>query len=621
MKQERPILVVLGNPPYNAFAGTSPAEEAGLVEPYKQGLQKEWGIRKFNLDDLYVRFFRVAERRIAEGTGRGAVCFINNHSWLWYPSYTVMRKRLLAEFDRIWMDNLNGSKYETGKVAPDGSPDPSVFSTEANREGIQVGTAVAQLVKCDRSDGDCMLYRDLWGAAKREMLLTSLDAADFDAHYAPATPAVANRFSLRSGTHANIFAAWPALTEISALAPFSGALEMRRGALLSIDRAELADRMRRYLDPELSLAELRLSGAGPVENMARFDAAAARIRVLREEPFSEKSLRQLALHPFDLQWSYHTNVRPIWNEPRPELVERIFRGNGFVVTRFRSRRPAEGVPLVWTTALAGYHLLDPNSHPLPILAAPDRANLSPPARAWLAELGLPDADADCTVAAIPWMHALAIGYAPAWLSENAVGIRQDWPRVPLPDNLDLLRASAALGARVAALLDPDTSVPGVTTGSLRPALATIAVPAKRGGQMTESDRMLTAGWGHVGKAGAVMPGRGRITTRDYATEAAAATDAELLGNRTNDIFLNADAYWRNIPDAVWGFTIGGYQVLKKWLSYRECPLLGRALTPGEVRYVRDVARRLAALRLMTPELDANYRACAAAHRPLPTPST
>ena len=57
-------------------------------------------------------------------------------------------------------------------------------------------------------------------------------------------------------------------------------------------------------------------------------------------------------------------------------------------------------------------------------------------------------------------------------------------------------------------------------------------------------------------------------------------------------------------------------MLKKFLSYREQPLLGRALTLVEVRYVRDVARRLAALRLMAPELDANYRACAAAHRPL-----
>ena len=92
--------------------------------------------------------------------------------------------------------------------------------------------------------------------------------------------------------------------------------------------------------------------------------------------------------------------------------------------------------------------------------------------------------------------------------------------------------------------------------------------------------------------------------------------AALLGGQTRDIYLNADAYWRNIPDAVWDFTIGGYRVLKNWLSYREKPLLGRALTATEIRYVRDVARRLAALRLMGPALDANYRACAAAHMPL-----
>ncbi|MEO8715982.1 MAG: type ISP restriction/modification enzyme, partial [Acetobacteraceae bacterium] len=241
-------------------------------------------------------------------------------------------------------------------------------------------------------------------------------------------------------------------------------------------------------------------------------------------------------------------------------------------------------------------------------------NLSQPARAWLTALGLPDPDTDRDIAALPWLHALAIGYAPAWLAENDAGIRQDWPRIPLPGSAALLRASAALGARVAALLDPDTAVPGVTEGDIAPALRTIGVPAKRGGQMTESDREITAGWGHAGKHGAVMPGRGRVATRDYAPdEADTSAQSALLGVHANDVYLNADAYWRNIPDAVWSFTIGGYQVLKKWLSYRERKLLGRALTPGEVRYLRDVARRLAAIRLMGPDLDANYRACAAAH--------
>ena len=76
VKRDVPILVVLGNPPYNAFAGTSPEEESGLVEPYKDGLISEWGIKKFNLDELYVRFFRIAERRIAQ-TGRGVVSYIS----------------------------------------------------------------------------------------------------------------------------------------------------------------------------------------------------------------------------------------------------------------------------------------------------------------------------------------------------------------------------------------------------------------------------------------------------------------------------------------------------------------------------------------------------------------
>ena len=620
VKQARPILVVLGNPPYNAFAGTSPAEESGLVVPYKEGLQRDWGIRKFNLDDLYVRFFRIAERRIAEGTGRGIVCFISNHSWLWYPSYVVMRKRLLGEFDRVWVDNLNGSKFETGKVTPDGSPDPSVFSTDANREGIQVGTAVALLVKRDGSGDTQVNYRDLWGTAKREMLLENLSAPKVDMAYIQATPTARNRFSMRPESTAIDYGLWPALPELSALAPFSGVVEKRRGGLLSLDRDELAERIQRYLDPDVSFNQLKDAGIGPVEDMARFDALRARSRLLLAEPFTETGLLRIALYPFEVRWGYHTNVRPIWNEPRPELAARRFPGNGFIVTRFRSRRPEEGLPIFWTPLLPGDHLLDPNAHPLPVLDEPNKANLSPSARAWLAALNLPDPDQNRTVAALPWHHALAIGYAPAWLTENADGIRQDWPRVPLPDNADLLQSSATLGARIAALLDPDTAVPGVTAGTIDPALMTVAVPSKRGGgAMTEADRMLTAGWGHAGKGGAVMPGRGRVVTRKYASdEAATQAQAALLGPAALDVYLNADGYWRNIPEAVWNFTIGGYQVMKKWLSYREQPLLGRALAPGEVRYVRDMARRLAALRLMAPALDANYRACAAAHRPLDT---
>ncbi|MDA8049246.1 MAG: hypothetical protein M0002_04440 [Rhodospirillales bacterium] len=283
------------------------------------------------------------------------------------------------------------------------------------------------------------------------------------------------------------------------------------------------------------------------------------------------------------------------------------------------------MPLIRTPLLGDNDALRGHAYYMSVYrrdAGAARANLSPTARAWLAALGLPDPDTDPAIAVLPWHHALAIGYAPAWLAEHANGIRQDWPRIPLPGSADLLHASGALGARIAALLDPDAPVPGVTAGEIAATFAAIAVPSRQGrGPLTEPDYALTAGWGHAGKSGAVMPGRGRAIARTYAAdEATTQAHAALLGTRTLDVYLNDVAYWRNVPERVWNFTIGGYQVVKKYLAYRERPLLGRALTPAEIRHVRDTARRLAALLLMGPELDANYRASATSHRPPPSGS-
>jgi hypothetical protein len=81
-----------------------------------------------------------------------------------------------------------------------------------------------------------------------------------------------------------------------------------------------------------------------------------------------------------------------------------------------------------------------------------------------------------------------------------------------------------------------------------------------------------------------------------------------LGTMTSDVYLNNTAYWRNVPASVWEYTIGGYQVIKKWLSYREHALLGRALTTDEAREVMHMARRIATIVLLYPALDANYLA-------------
>jgi hypothetical protein len=226
VKRETPILVVIGNPPYNAFAGTSPEEEKGLVEPYKEGLVKTWGIKKFNLDDLYVRFFRLAERRIADMTGRGVISFISNSSYLDDPSFVVMRKRLHSEFDSLWFDNMNGDSRETGKRTPDGKPDPSVFSTDRNTAGIRVGTAICVFARKQQRDTKPVVrYREFWGASKRADLVASLSPDDFHAAYEPMQPDNANRFSFRHGTLSSSYLSWPLLPQLSATPPLNGLME------------------------------------------------------------------------------------------------------------------------------------------------------------------------------------------------------------------------------------------------------------------------------------------------------------------------------------------------------------------------------------------------------------
>lgn len=241
------------------------------------------------------------------------------------------------------------------------------------------------------------------------------------------------------------------------------------------------------------------------------------------------------------------------------------------------------------------------------------ANLSATARAYLAALDAGDPVVDSEVADLIWLHALAIGYSPAYLTEHADGIRQDWPRIPLPATREALRASAKLGREVAALLDTEAPVPGVTSGAIRAELQPVAVISRKGGGALQAEEFrLTAGWGHAGKAGATMPGKGKVEARAMDLD---ELDSRLTGaqasSRTLDVFLNGTAYWRNVPLPVWEFTIGGYQVMKKWLSYREFELLGRPLSLDEIKEVTAMARRLAALVMLRPALDDNYRAVTA----------
>ncbi len=619
VKQDAPVLVVLGNPPYNGFAGAAADEERDLGGAYRaaKGTRQPQGQ---GLNDLYVRFFRAAERRIVGGTGAGVVCLISNYSWLDGLSFTAMRERYMDVFDRVDIDNLNGDKYRTGKVAPDGTPDPSVFSTEYNREGIQVGTAVATLVRRRDHGPDAppavVRYRDFWGREKRAALLASLAHPDAAPYRTLAPPnALGLPFAPAQTTAA--YGAWPALPDLFPVS-YPGVQTKRDDVVVDIDRDALEKRMRAYFDPAVSDEQMKAIAPGAFDATARFDPIATR-RELQARGFLPQQVVKYAYRPFDARWVYWEPETRLLGEKSPAYFPQVFDGNMWIEAR--QKQTMAHFDRGYFSRILADNFGNGFSNFFPLLLRPTgktlfdadgsgepRPNLSDATRAYLATVGGEAADL--------FHHALAVLHAPAYREENAGALRQDWPRVPLPATGDALQGSAALGRQVAALLDTETPVPGVTTPPYRPDLLPLT-PVRRvgGGNLnTTTDLAVTAGWGHGGGGAPVMPARGKAQEREYTPDERAALTASngdalaLLGATCYDVYLNEVAYWACVPVNVWRYTLGGYQVLKKWLSYRERRVLGRDLTSDEVREATRIARSVAALLLLVPALDANYAA-------------
>jgi hypothetical protein len=460
VKRQAPILVVLGNPPYNAFAGVSPAEEGGLVELYKQGLEAWAGGTKQSLDDLYVRFLRIAERRITD-LGRGVVCLISNFSYLADPSHVIVRQRLLAEFDRITIDCLNGDSRETGKKTPEGLPDPSIFAAPG-QSGITVGTAIGTLVRREaRSAAPELGFRNFWGVDKRADLVASLVTAE--PPYRAVEPAEDNAYAFRPRVVHTDYYRWPKVAELAEQAPLLGLLENRRGALLAFDREDLTARLAPYFDTTIQLEDLPDELHGVREPAARFDPDRTRRRLLTQGGFRPEAVQRFIFKPLDPRWAYVETTRPLWNDPRPELVRHAVEDARFLLVRRRVPRALDGAAFYLTNCLGDQHTLHKDAYFIPLRLLPTaasdtgqgmlelgdeqpaRANLSARARTWLAELGLADPDSEVADSELAWLHALAIGYSPHYLKENRDGGRFTYQRVPLPSSLDELRASAALG--------------------------------------------------------------------------------------------------------------------------------------------------------------------------------
>jgi len=160
VKRNMPVMVVLGNPPYNNFMGTvSHFNETGyakrLIEQYKTGLTD----KKLNIDDDYIKFIALGQNFIERNpNGCGVLAYISNNSFLDGITHRQMRKVLLETFDKIYILNLHGNARNKEK-SPDGGKDENVFNImQGNSINIFIRSPSRKVGKLGK-----VFYVDLFG--------------------------------------------------------------------------------------------------------------------------------------------------------------------------------------------------------------------------------------------------------------------------------------------------------------------------------------------------------------------------------------------------------------------------------------------------------------------------
>lgn len=647
VKREAKIIVILGNPPYNRWAGAAIEEERDLIDPYK-GIARDksgkqvgptmlfsrWGIRKHLLDDLYVRFFRLAEQQIGEKAEFGVVSFISNSSFLTGRSHPIMRGALISQFDKVWVDNLHGNRLASERT-PWGDSCETIFS--AAGPGIKVGTCVTTYIKLRAPRGRGRLakghYRDFWGAAakKRQSLLESLrldslsptqkrevsQRPEGPREYEAFTPSEANRWKLAPRDENAGFEAWPALDELFPTA-FQGVNPNRGldGSVIDVDREQLVQRMRNYLSAA-SFDAAKRSHPELCEVRAGYDPHETWRALRKNGGFRDGLVVPYVLFPLDQRWLYYDDTSNLLNRRRPEYWENL-RGNEFLVTVPQPRRASETRPIL-ATSLVDLHLHDRGSVCFPrtvkaspaasgglFSGSPASANLAP--RAWpllskhwklKGSIGGPAAS---RVVADLFRVALALMHAPQYEADHQESLAQDWAHLPIPRSLDSLGKLVEAGDAAAKLLDPMASADRVVRELLGEDARTLGVLTKvGGGAVRDEARVVTVSYYGAAK--------GHYDSRPTATS---EPMRPAWGETTGDLYLNDTAFFRHVPEAVWRYELGGYPVLKKWLGYRQASRRGdRPLTVPEARHARSIIQRLAALLVLRDKLDALYtEACA-----------
>ncbi len=529
IKKDKPIMVVLGNPPYSGHSANKGPWAKQLVETYKTVDGKPLGEKNPKwLQDDYVKFLAFGQWRI-ERTGQGVLGFITNHAYLDNPTFRGLRQSLMNTFTDIYILNLHGN-VKKKETAPDDGKDENVFDIQ---QGVAIGIFVKEAGKAGPSR---VHYSELWGMREgKYKALLDVDVNTIQwSELKPSSP-----FYMFVPLQEELLAEYEKGWKVTDIFPTNsvGIVTARDHFVFDFEEPVLRQRMADFIAKTLTDDEAR--DRLKLADKEGWSVADARQSIRRDKDY-QKAFTRCLYRPFDIRpLFYH---KAVIERSRPEVMRHMLAGENIALITSRMTKGETYQHTLVSRTISEVILLSPktsnNAFVFPLYLYPAegemqfedgkrRPNLNPAfVKAFSEKLGLKfveDGKGDLEQTFGPqdvFNYAYAIFHSPAYRTRYAEFLKIDFPRLPLTSDKELFKALVTKGAELVAL------------------------------HLVESPAL-----------------------NDFITKYPMTGDntVERVAYDTGKqrVYINRTQYFEGMPPEVWNFHIGGYQVAQKWLKDRK----------------------------------------------------
>jgi predicted helicase len=568
VKRKKRFTAIVGNPPYAGISANMTETAQRLVEPYKLVDGKPLNERKLWLQDDYVKFIRIGQVT-GEQARTGVLGYITNHSYLNNPTFRGMRRSLMQTFEKIRVLDLHGNA-NIHEVAPDRSKDENVFDI---MQGVSIGLFIKRHEQ-SRS-GEALFHHDLWGLRedKYEWLSANNHASHKWTRLVPNSPHyffVPRNESVREEYEGG----W----SLPKMMPANGVgiITARDALTIDFDATSLWKRVARFstLATEDARSEFDLG-----RDVQSWRVSWAQEDVRSSGP-SRDLIRPVLYRPFDERVTYYTGqssgfiCRPVVENMRHMIVApnlAIVTCRQIVSQGWRHMLTTDGLTencLISNQSREGGYVFPVYTYPASndstgqlFRSTTKRFSRRPNfaskfITAMCTKIGLEfvdDREGDLAKTLGPediFHYAYAVFHSPEYRSRYAEFLKIDFPRLPLTGNLGLFRALAKLGRELVAV------------------------------HLLESPMLDKPRTEFIG-------GRNpEVEKVSYSKNTVWIDKAQTVG-------------FRGVPEEVWNFHIGGYQVCEKWLKDRK----GRRLSKDDITHYHKIVIALSETIRIMSEID------------------